>query len=128
MSKITLVVACVLCTLLPARSEAQESGADVQTYLSTQVETPAKLKNARPPQYPPRLRTSRVEGEVLVQFIVDERGRPQMDSFKVLRSSNAEFTEAVRRTVEAATFFPAEIGGQKVKQLVQLPFKFAHTS
>jgi hypothetical protein len=31
----------------------------------------------------------------------------------------------VREAVADMTFEPAQVGGQKVKQLVQLPFKFA---
>jgi protein TonB len=129
MSRIAVVLACALCALLPAGARAQGNAAgDGQTYLSMQVETQAKLKSSRPPMYPSKLKASRVEGEVLVQFIVDERGRPQMDSFKVLRSSDAEFTESVKRAVATTSFFPAEIGGRKVKQLVQMPFKFKATS
>jgi protein TonB len=66
-----------------------------------------------------------VEGQVLVQFIVDERGRPDMASFKVIKSSDAAMTESVRKAVSEMFFFPAEAGGQKVKQLVQVPFNFA---
>ena len=46
-------------------------------------------------RYPARLRTENVEGEVLAQFIVDANGRFEPGSFKVLRSSHDEFTQAV---------------------------------
>lgn len=124
MSRITLLLACALCVLLPAQVSAQEA-ADTsgQTYLKMQVDKEARLRSGGAPQYPASLRT-RVGGEVLVQFIVDERGNPQMDSFQVLRSSDAAFTESVRKAVRSMTFFPAEYDGRKVKQLVQVPFKF----
>lgn len=130
MSRFTLLLACALCALcvLPAQVRAQEAAAapddSGQTYLKMQVDKEAKLRSGGAPEYPSSLRLARVTGEVLVQFIVDERGRPQMDSFQVLRSSNMQFTDAVRRAVRVMTFFPAEINGQKVKQLVQVPFKF----
>ena len=125
MSKLTLVLACVLCASLPARARAQDSTADAsQTYMSMQVDKEARLRSGLQPRYPTKLQRTRIAGEVLVQFIVDERGRPQMDSFKVLRSSNAEFTESVRRAIGVMSFFPAEISGKKVRQLVQVPFKF----
>ena len=125
MHKLTLVLACALCVSLPARGRAQDSTADAsQTFLSMQVDHEARLRSGAPPRYPTKLQRTRVPGEVLVQFIVDERGRPQMDSFKVLRSSNGEFTESVRRAVGVMSFFPAEINGKKVRQLLQVPFKF----
>jgi len=125
MSKLTLVFACVLCVSLPVRGRAQDSTADAsQTYLSMQVDKEARLRTGTQPRYPSKLQKRRIMGEVLVQFIVDERGRPQMDSFKVLRSSDAEFTESVRRAVGLMSFFAAEINGKKVRQLVQVPFRF----
>lgn len=128
MSKTTLGLALVLAAALhPTTVYAQKPNNDAsqtQTYLDFQVEQAAKIKAGPTPQYPNRLRTAGVEGRVLVQFVVDERGRPEMASFKVLKSSDAELTESVRQAVSGMTFFPAEAGGQKVKQLVQLPFNF----
>jgi periplasmic protein TonB len=96
-----------------------------QTYLDFQVEQVVRPKNAVAPSYPERLRQSRIEGQVIVQYVVDERGNPQMHTFKVLKSSDHAFTESVKAAVSLMTFHPAEIAGQKVKQLVQQPFKFA---
>jgi outer membrane biosynthesis protein TonB len=61
-----------------------------------------------------------------VQFVVDENGEAQMSTFKVIKSSDPAFTEAVKRSVSASTFFPAEVEGRKVRQLVQLPYKFSY--
>ena len=130
MTRYILGLGLVLGALLPAAAHAQKAQNDPstsrdQTYLDFQVEQPVKLKAGPTPQYPDHLRNARVEGRVLVQFVVDERGRPEMASFKVLKSSDAALTESVRHAVSGTTFFPAEAGGQKVKQLVQLPFTFA---
>lgn len=129
LSCLALVVAA---SLLPMTSHAQKSpndssasAATSQTYFDFQVERIARPKSVPAPVYPNHLRAARVEGTVLVQFIVDQRGRPDMASFKVIKSSNAELTESVRTAVSYMSFFPAEWGGQKVKQLVQLPFTFA---
>jgi TonB family protein len=102
-----------------------ESAASEQTFFEFQVEQPVRFRSGRAPVYPERLRQAKVEGEVLVQYVVDERGLVQMSSFKVLRSTDDEFTDAVRQAVGAMQFFPGEIRGKKVKQLVQQPFKFA---
>ena len=130
MSKIISGLALVVAaSLVPMSAHAQKSQNDApssreQTFLDFQVEQPAKLKSGPVPRYPDRLRMTGVEGSVLVQFIVDERGRPDMSSFKVIKSSDAALTESVRQAVMAMSFFPAEAGGQKVKQLVQVPFNF----
>jgi periplasmic protein TonB len=106
-----------------ARDNDPNANSD-QTYLDFQVEQAVRQKSAPTPVYPDRLRSARIEGHVLVQFVVDDHGRPDMATFKVLKSSDNELTESVKHAVSGMSFFPAESGGQKVKQLVQLPFTF----
>jgi protein TonB len=76
-------------------------------------------------RYPDMLRSANVEGEVLAQFVVDTTGRFEAGSFKVLKSSHDLFTSAVRSALPNMRFYPAEVGGRKVKQLVQQPFTFS---
>jgi hypothetical protein len=65
---------------------------------------------------------------VLAQFVVDENGRPDLATFKVLKTTHDLFTSAVLRSLPNMTFFPAELrSGQRVKQLVQMPFQFSLT-
>lgn len=78
-------------------------------------------------RYPDMLRSANVEGEVLVQFEVDTNGRANMATFRVLKSSHDLFTASVRNALGSMRFYPAEIGGRKVKQLVQQPFNFTLT-
>ena len=80
--------------------------------------------NNRPPRYPDALRSANVQGEVLVQFVVDTLGRAEMNTFKVLRSTDMLFTMAVRIAVPDYEFTPAIKDNRKVKQLVQMPFHF----
>jgi protein TonB len=70
------------------------------------------------------LESARVEGDVLVQFVVDTSGHAEMGSFKVLKSSNDLFTSAVKKVLPRMQFYAAEVGGHKVRQLVQMPFGF----
>jgi protein TonB len=78
-------------------------------------------------RYPDMLRSANVEGEVLVQFVVDTTGRVERGSIKILKSSHELFTNAVNSALPGARYYPAEIGGRKVKQLVQQPFNFTLT-
>jgi TonB family protein len=95
-------------------------------YFEFQVEKPvAPLAGMPSPKYPPALRSAGVEGQVLVQFVVDTAGEPELSTFKVLRSSHDLFTSAVRDLLPTLRFQPAELGGRKVRQLVQMPFQFS---
>lgn len=99
-----------------------------QPYFEFQVEKPvAQVPGSSGPRYPEILKSSNVEGEVLAQFVVDTTGRVESGSFKVLKSSHELFTQAVRQALPNMKFLPAEVGGRKVKQLVQQPFQFALT-
>src|SRR5919206_3709059 len=99
-----------------------------QAYFEFQVEKQVAPHAGNPaPRYPDMLRSANVEGEVLAQFVVDTTGRADMSTFKVLKSSHDLFTNAVRATLPNMRFYPAEIGGRKVKQLVQMPFQFTLT-
>lgn len=96
-----------------------------QTYYEYQVEKPAQAASGNPsPRYPEVLKSSGVEGKVMAQFVVLETGRADMDTFKILSSDNDLFSSAVKNVLPQMRFLPAEIGGKKVRQLVQLPFEF----
>jgi periplasmic protein TonB len=97
-----------------------------QPYFDFQVEkAAAAIPGSGAPAYPEMLKSSGVEGEALVQFIVDTTGRAEVGSFKVLRASHDAFGQAVRSALPRMRFLPAEIGGRKVRMLVQQPFAFA---
>jgi protein TonB len=96
-----------------------------QPYFEFQVEKPAMAREDHPnPKYPSMLESSRVEGEVLAQFVVDTTGKVDMSTYKVLSSSNELFASALKSNLPQWRFYPAEAGGRKVKQIVQLPLKF----
>ena len=97
-----------------------------QPYFDFQVEKPVVMAPGAPgPQYPDMLRTAGIEGTVLAQFVVDTTGRAEMSTFKVLKSDNDLFSNAVKNALQRMRFLPAEVGGRKVKQLVQQPFQFS---
>lgn len=123
-----LLFACALQSDNPLAPSPSASKTPVQhdTYFEFQVTkpvTPAPGNMA--PRYPDMLRSSNVEGDVLAQFVVDTMGNADMFTFKVLRSTHDLFTAAVRGSLATMKFVPAEVGGRKVKQLVQMPFMFS---
>ena len=97
-----------------------------QTYFEFQVEKPAEMLQDSPkPKYPSVLESSGIAGEVQAQFVVNSSGKADMDSFKVLKSTNELFTQAVKTVLPRMRFSPAQIGGKPVNQLVQQSFQFA---
>jgi protein TonB len=99
-----------------------------QTYFEFQVEKPVTpVAGVGAPRYPDILRQAGVEGDVIATFVVDTTGRADPSSFKILRASHDLFANAVKQALPSMRFIPAEVGGKKVKQLVQQPFTFAIT-
>jgi protein TonB len=82
------------------------------------------IPGGRPPAYPEVLRSAGIEGKVVVEFVLDERGQPLQGSIRVVQSDNDLFADAVRIALGRLRFTPAEVGGKKVNQLVQMPFVF----
>lgn len=100
----------------------QEMG---EVFLESQVENPAAYDaSSAAPSYPDLLRAQNVEGGVVVQFVVDTAGRADTTSFQVLQSSHFAFENSVRTALPGMRFTPAEVGGSRVRQLVQIPFLF----
>ena len=97
-----------------------------QTYFEFQVEKPAESMPDNPkPKYPSVLESSGIAGEVQAQFVVRSDGKADMDTFKVLKSTNELFTQSVKNVLPRMRFSPAQIGGKPVNQLVQQAFQFA---
>ena len=87
------------------------------------VEVVAIASTVRP-QYPDMLRASGTEGQVIAQFVVNEKGRADRKTFKVISSTHRLFSDAVDRALPQMRFKPAKIGGKPVSQLVQQLFVF----
>lgn len=110
----------------PADTTGSRPATAPQPYFEFQVEQQVRFAPDSPhPRYPDALRSANVKGVVLAQFVVDTLGHAEPSTFKVLKTDRQEFTEAVKAVLPDMRFIPAEVGGRKVKQLVQQPFTFA---
>ena len=97
-----------------------------QPLFDFQVEKPAAANPSNiAPNYPNQLRAANIEGQVVAKFVVDTNGRADMRTFEIIKSDHDLFTNSVRNSLPNFRFFPAELGGRKVKQLVQMPFVFS---
>ena len=69
--------------------------------------TPPVLITAPTLRFPDELRAQRVEGEVVVQLRVNEKGRVDPSSMRVMQSEHELFTAAVRNALSSFRFEPA---------------------
>jgi len=95
-----------------------------KTYAEFEVERQVSPISGTNVQYPEALRTSGVEGQVLAQFVVNEDGRVETSTLKVLDSDNPAFAAAVKAALPRMRFRPAQIGKTNVSQVVQQAFVF----
>jgi periplasmic protein TonB len=95
-----------------------------QPFRESQVEIPVSALGNVAPDYPASLRETGVEGQVVVEFVVNENGRVDMGSLRIIESTHALFTSSVRTALPRMRFSPARIGGSAVKQYVRQPFTF----
>ena len=76
------------------------------------------------PRYPSELQRAGIEGSLLVQFVVDSTGRVDEKTLTFPTGAQPGFLRAVRDALIRSRFFPAELAGMRVRQLVQQQFTF----
>jgi periplasmic protein TonB len=103
------------------RNGGDEGGAFRADQVDKQV---ALLPGSNTPRYPELLRSAGIEGQVVALFVVDEQGRVDEKSIRFTPSGNHLFEDSVRTALGRMRFVPAEAGGRKVSQLVEMPFVF----
>lgn len=83
-----------------------------------------RYDNAAAPAYPETMLRRRIEGSVIVQYVVDTTGRADTATFRVLSATHNDFARAVRDVLPLMRFRPAMMANRRVSQLVQQPFAF----
>ncbi len=78
----------------------------------------------RPLRYPMEEQRESVEGDVTVQYVVDETGGVAQGTMRVLSYSTEGFARSVFDLLRGARYVPATVGGCPVRQLVGSPFQF----
>ena len=104
--------------------------ASATVFTADQVDQAAAPDSASPiaPYYPDALKRARTAGDVLIEFVVDTAGVPELETVGIVAASHPAFANAARAAVGAARFSPAVKAGRPVRQLVQVPVKFELTS
>ena len=95
---------------------------------SDEVEKVARvLGTQKQPRYPEILRQQKLEGSVLASYVVGTDGRVEAESFRAIDGSHPLFEVAVKQALLGTRFRPAEVGGKKVRQLIEQRFVFSLT-
>jgi TonB family protein len=76
------------------------------------------------PVYPELLRQAGVQGQVLLEALVDTTGRVLAASVSVIAATNPGFVAPARQALLATLFRPARVGGRAVPMRVRVPFAF----
>ena len=95
-----------------------------ETFLQDQVDDPVQVISKVSPRYPPVLQQAGVSGYVEATWVVDTTGHAESNSWKVLKSTNAQFEAPAREAIMKALYKPARIRGAAVRQLVQQRISF----
>jgi protein TonB len=105
-------------------ARADVRATDAMRALAHVDELPIALVSNPLPVYPAPLARSHVGGQVLVEFRIDSAGAVDLGSLRVVRSTNALFTQAVRGALPQMRFLPAQLGRHPVGVTVRQPFVF----
>lgn len=75
--------------------------------------------------YPDSLLRGNVGGTVMTRFVVDTVGVVEANTITVIASTHRLFADAALLALRGARFSPASRAGQRVPQVVSLPFRFS---
>jgi TonB family protein len=84
-----------------------------------EVDRPVEVKYCPEPTYPSALAEYGFSGRVVLRFVVDTLGRPELKDLVVAEVSNEGFVESARRAVAKCRYRPAELSGRPVRQVVE---------
>lgn len=87
----------------------------------------ARYEWSAAPIYPPKMLEKKIEGLVKAEFIVSQEGYVDTNTLRIIETTDADFTRAVRDALPFMRFKPAKIGNSIVSQLVLQEFRFQIT-
>ena len=93
----------------------------MKPHRAEKMSPPRAIKKVQP-NYPIGLRASRLQGQVVVEFVVTAEGA--VTEAIVLRSTNPLFEEPALEAIRQWTFEPAKMNGKPVKTKMQMPISF----
>jgi protein TonB len=124
MRTITFAVSAMILGATSLQAQAQPDTTAALAESAVQ-ERPAMVPNScQAPQYPLQLRQARVEGHVLLRFVVDESGRVEPASVNVVSATHSRFEAPARQAMTTCRFRPARFNDRPVRVTVVAPVDF----
>lgn len=117
---LSLAVAIALCGTLPVRAESTAPTAGLDPAKKGDS-LPVPLQQV-PPDYPPNLKKKKIEGQAVVQFIVEKDGTVKVA--EVISQTRPEFGVAAIECVKAWKFRPGQHDGHAVRCSISTPIVF----
>lgn len=93
-------------------------------FTSQQVDDPVQWVGGPLPKYPDSLKAAKVEGRVVLRYIVEANGQVEESSVQLLSSTHKEFEEPAIEAIKRSTFRPAKLKGVPVRQMVEQVVRF----
>lgn len=95
-----------------------------QVFIEAVVDEPPERIAFPQPDYPRMLLEARIEGQVVLEAVIDSAGHAEPPSIKVVSSTNRAFEAPAKDALRKALFRPGRVRGQAVRVLVHLPLRF----
>lgn len=95
-----------------------------QVFIEAVVDEPPERIAFPQPEYPRMLLEARIEGQVVLEAVIDTAGHAEPPSIKVISSTNRAFEAPAKDALRKALFRPGRVRGQPVRVLVHLPLRF----
>jgi len=102
----------------------REAQPDADGVYGDDIDQSAVPKKVSEPNYPRKLKSAAIEGDVEVVFVVNEKGKVEDSTIAITSSTNEAFNESVVQYIRKLRFNPAIHKGQQVRQKLKQAFEF----
>ncbi|MFI5279593.1 MAG: energy transducer TonB [Gemmatimonadales bacterium] len=88
------------------------------------VDEPPEMLSHPEPRYPEILRQAGIEGNVLVEAVIDTTGRVEAGSLRIISAAHPLFASEAEQVVLASRYRPGRTSGRAVRVRVRVPISF----
>ena len=103
-------------------SASKDAMSEMKIFNLAELDRKPRLLRKPSIKYPPFLKRKKIEGDVKLLVLINERGSVKV--LKVLSTSHPEFTEAATKAVERSRYEAPKKGGKAVRTKFLLPVPF----
>jgi protein TonB len=94
-------------------------------YVEAVLEEQPRTITCPPTPYPDAMRAAGIQGQVVLQVVIDTLGRVEPGGVRVVASPHDSLTSAAMRSLLLCQFRPGRAHGHPVRTLVDIPVTFS---